>query len=214
MCIGPKFCNASLSVLELLPSLLVITMANHNRTLYQNQVFNLMEWPSHLPDLLRWPLPWWRVHHIWEWCKLYHHQCHYQHPHHHQVWGMMQEDFEERTDPMAMVFPKVVVTLLVIYYYYSAHRWQSALSTSTVRQGRSSDTMDSAFFRFAPISCHLITWYEWWLAGEHHQREDLLFPLVLVCGSGNHLWCSAGAYLLHCHSFSLCAKTSNWRLEP
>ena len=27
---------------------------------------------------------------------------------------MMQEDFEERTDPMAMVFPKVVVTLLVM----------------------------------------------------------------------------------------------------
>ena len=27
---------------------------------------------------------------------------------------MMQEEFEERTDPMAMVFPKVVVTLLVI----------------------------------------------------------------------------------------------------
>merc|ERR1712037_848972 len=23
------------------------------------------------------------------------------------VWGMMQEDFEERTDPMAMVFPKM-----------------------------------------------------------------------------------------------------------
>ena len=31
-----------------------------------------------------------------------------------QVWGMMQEEFEERTDPMAMVFPKVVVTLLVM----------------------------------------------------------------------------------------------------
>ena len=27
---------------------------------------------------------------------------------------MMQEEFEERTDPMAMVFPKVVVTLLVM----------------------------------------------------------------------------------------------------
>ena len=27
---------------------------------------------------------------------------------------MMQEEFEERTDPMAMVFPKVVVTHLVI----------------------------------------------------------------------------------------------------
>ena len=179
-------------------------MANHNKALYQNQVFNVMEWSWHLADLLCWPLPWWRVHHIWEWCKLFH-QCyhHYHYPlspifhHHHQVWGMMQEDFEERTDPMAMVFPKVVVTLLVIRKMaggdiYSARRWQSARSTSTGRQGRSSATMDSAFFQFAPISCHLISWYEWWLAGEHHQREDLLFPLVLVCRTCHHHWCSAG----------------------
>ena len=35
--------------------------------------------------------------------------------------------------------------------------------------------------------------------GEHHQREDLLFPLVLVCRTCHHHWCSAGVDCLTLH---------------
>ena len=72
-----------------------------------------------------------------------------------QVWGMMQEEFEERTDPMAMVFPKVVIILIMMAdddISLQTRRWQSARSTSTVQQGQSNDTTDSVFFRSAPIN--------------------------------------------------------------
>merc|ERR1711963_99886 len=99
------------------------------------------------------------------------------------VFAMTFGDPEGRSDPMDMVFPKVVLVMLVmlmismLVLVVLIRIIDHPLSGDEVHvpQVRTFRNCDKTRRTLHPRS-------------QHHQREDLRVPLVLVCGGGHHVW--------------------------